>query len=373
MFIRKIFAVFISFSLVFSCLSLNTGGTELSLSAPDISAVSAILICSQGNRVLFEKNADAQLAIASITKIMTAVVVLEYAEKNDKIVVFDETMQAEGSSLYLEIGDKLKLSELVKGMLCVSGNDAANAAAVGTAGSIEAFSALMNEKAAEIGMTNSHFVTPSGLDADGHYSTARDMALLCSYAMKNEKFAEIVSQKSLDVSFVYPENKQRHCVNHNRLLSEYKGCTGIKTGYTDKAGRTLTSCACRDGIELIAVTLNDRNDWADHKNLFDYGFSRCTKIKAAGAEQSFLLPVVGGAADETPVSPESECFVTGFSGEENKIEYRIIMPHFVYAPIKKGEVTGTLLCYLDGERIAEVPLRAVRNVGIQKERKNGHQ
>ena len=366
MFIRKITAFFAA-AVLFFCITTGTGGAEGAVSAPETSAVSAILICTDGNRVLYEKNADERLAIASITKIMTAVIALEYAETDDRLITFDDTMRAEGSSLYLENGDKLRLTELVKGMLCVSGNDAANAAAIGVAGSYEAFAELMNKKAAEIGMTNSHFVTPSGLDAEGHYSTARDMALLCAYAMKNRSFADIVSQKSLDVSFEYPSDKTRHCVNHNRLLSDYEGCTGIKTGYTDKAGRTLTSCACRDGVELIAVTLNDRNDWADHTTLFDYGFSRCKRIKAIGTEQTFYLPVVGGTKDTTAVSPAQDCFCTAIDGEESGISYRLYMPHFIYAPVKEDEITGRLRCSINGRTAAEVGLRNAQSMEIQKE------
>ncbi len=366
MFIRKITAFILFGASILFCCSFETGAAEISMSAPETSAVSAILICSEGNRVLYEKNADQRLPIASITKIMTAVIALEYAAKDDKLITFDNSMSAEGSSLYLEYGDRLRLSELVKGMLCVSGNDAANAVAIGIAGSIEAFSELMNNKASELGMMNTHFVTPSGLDAEGHYSTARDMAVLCSYAMKSPVFADIVSRKNLEVSFEYPENKKRSCVNHNRLLSEYEGCTGIKTGYTDKAGRTLTSCVRRNGTDLIAVTLNDRNDWADHKALFDYGFSRCTRLRAAAREQCFSLPVVGGDSDEITVSPETDCFCTGIRGEESRLEYKLVMPHFVYAPINKGEVTGSLCCYLDGRRIAVVPLRAAMSVETEK-------
>ncbi len=368
MFYRKITAFILIAAVVLCCISTNAAGEITAKDIPETSAESAILICADNGRVLYEKAADKQLAIASITKIMTGLIALEYAQRNDKVITFESSMQAEGSSLYLKVGEKLKVTELVKGLLCVSGNDAANALAIGIAGSTEAFAEIMNKKAARLGMTNTHFVTPSGLDDKEHYSSARDMALLCIYAMNNKSFADIVSQKNLEVSYEYPENKKQQCTNHNRLLSEYQGCIGIKTGYTSKAGRTLTSCAERDGIRLVAVTLNDRDDWNDHKKLFDFGFSQCTRVKAVSREQRFVLPIVGGKTDITAVMPENDALYTTVRTDENILSYKLYMPHFVYAPLKKGEKTGELRCYLDGKKIFSVPLIAAETVEIQEER-----
>ena len=209
-----------------------TYSTDVKAGQIGTSAQCAILMDADSGEILYEKNADKKCAVASITKIMTAVIALEYAAENDKAVRFTPEMAAEGSSMYLKNGEILKLSEIVKGMMAVSGNDAANAAAFTVAGSIEGFSALMNEKAKQLGMKNTNFVTPSGLDDENHYSTARDMALLCCYAMKNDDFKKIVSQKSIDVSYIFPEGKTQTCVNHNKLLSTYKGCIGIAPSVT---------------------------------------------------------------------------------------------------------------------------------------------
>ena len=335
---------------------------ELSLSAE-----AAVLLCADNGRVLYEKNADQPLPIASITKIMTAVIALEEAESNDKAVTFEASMQAEGSSMYLQVGDTLTLTELVKGLMMVSGNDAANAIAVGVAGGQEAFAVLMNRKARQIGMKNTHFVTPSGLDDEQHYSTAYDMALLCRYAMDNPVFAEIVSQKKLTVHYLVPPNKTQLCVNHNKLLSFYEGCMGIKTGFTKKAGRTLTSCAERNGVRLIAVTLHAPDDWNDHMRLLDSGFARTERRTALSQEEAYILPVVGGTADTVTVSPAEDYCLTWLKDSPDTIRTRVLMPQFVYAPVAEGRAVGTVSVYCNEKKIASVKLVTKASVPQQKE------
>ena len=196
----------------------------------------------------------------------------------------------------LREGDSVSLNGLATGMLLASGNDAANAAAVKIAGSIEKFSGLMNQKAKELGMENSHFVTPSGLPNDDHYSTAADMALLARHALQNERFAAICTKSSAKLSFGNPPF-DRWLYNHNRLLEDYPGCIGIKTGFTKKAGRCLVSAARRDGVTLICVTLSDPNDWRDHAALLDTGFAQTEKRELSVSTQDISLDVVGGMQD----------------------------------------------------------------------------
>lgn len=327
--------------------------------ALSVSAECAVLVCAESGEVLFGKNADRRCAIASITKIMTAVIALESAADRD--VVFTDEMAAEGSSLYLQKGDRLSMPELVKGMMAVSGNDAANAVAVTVAGSLEAFAGLMNEKARQLGMSNTHFVTPSGLDDGQHYSTARDMALLCVYAMENEQFRSIVSQRKVTVSYEYPAGKTQVCVNHNKLLSTYEGCIGIKTGYTQKAGRTLTSCAERNGVRLIAVTLNDSNDWEDHRSMLDYGFSLYEPTAAVSAGECFELPVVGADRDSIMVCPEKDMIASVKKDGTDKLERKLYMPHFVYAPISKGTQVGELCIFRNGRKLLSARLYAMQS------------
>lgn len=231
--------------------------------ALEVSATAAVLMDADMGQVLYEKNGDRQMLIASTTKIMTALVVLEHAAPDDVITVTPDHM-AEGSSMYLRVGETVRVEELLYGLLLCSGNDAA-LALTECAGGLTPFVALMNEKAAALGMAHTSFANPNGLDADGHYSTARDMAVLAAAAVENPTFRRICSSRSVTIG-------QRTMENHNRLLRQVEGCVGLKTGYTRAAGRTLVSCAERDGCRLVAVTLQDGNDWADHAALYDYGF-----------------------------------------------------------------------------------------------------
>lgn len=231
--------------------------------ALEVSATAAVLMDADMGQVLYEKNGDRQMLIASTTKIMTALVVLEHAAPDDVITVTPDHM-AEGSSMYLRAGETVRVEELLYGLLLCSGNDAA-LALTECAGGLVPFVALMNEKAAALGMAHTRFANPNGLDADGHYSTARDMAVLAAAAVENPTFRRICSSRSVTIG-------QRTMENHNRLLRQVEGCVGLKTGYTQAAGRTLVSCTERDGCRLVAVTLQDGNDWADHAALYDYGF-----------------------------------------------------------------------------------------------------
>ena len=232
--------------------------------AVNTSAVSALLLDADTGEVLYEKNAHRQMLIASTTKILTALVALECAPLQKEITVTAEHM-AEGSSMYLKPGETVTVETLLYGLMLCSGNDAALALACACCGSVESFVAEMNRKAGEIGMENSSFANPNGLDAEGHYSTARDMAHLAAYAANDPTFVRFCSTMQVSTA-------GRTMTNHNRLLREVEGCIGMKTGYTMAAGRTLVTCAVRDGRTLVAVTLQDGDDWADHKALYQYGF-----------------------------------------------------------------------------------------------------
>lgn len=231
--------------------------------AMEVSATAAVLMDADSGRLLYEKNGGRRMLIASTTKLMTALVALEQGDLQREITVTGSHM-AEGSSMYLRPGEKLTLETLLYGLLLCSGNDAA-LALTACAGGPEPFVALMNEKAAALGMTRTSFANPNGLDAEGHYSTARDMAALAAAAMEEPTFRRICSSRSVTIG-------QRTMENHNRLLRQVEGCIGLKTGYTKAAGRTLVSCAERCGCRLIAVTLRDSDDWADHAALYEYGF-----------------------------------------------------------------------------------------------------
>lgn len=240
--------------------------------------------------------------IASVTKLMTALVALESGcPLEEKVVIREEDTRTEGSSLYLRPGEELRLETLLYGLLLQSGNDAALAVARHCGGTVENFVAEMNRCAARLGMTNSRFANPSGLNAEGHCSTARDLALLARACLKNETLAAIAATRSITL-------EGRSFVNHNKLLWRYGGCVGLKTGYTEKAGRTLVSAAERDGMTLIAVTLDDPDDWRDHAALFDWGFANWRMETAVRAgEEICSLPVGGSLVPFCPVRAGRTC------------------------------------------------------------------
>ncbi len=241
-----------------------------SVSAVDTSATSAILMDIDGGRILYSKDIHNTRSVASISKVMTAIVAMELKPIEDKVTVGSEITKAYGSGIYIKEGEVLTLKDLLYGLMLRSGNDAALAIAKYCGGTVENFVTKMNEKAKELGMENSTFHNPSGLDQEeGNYSTAYDMALLMKYAYQNESFREIIKTKQYKLT----TNKNTYVWNNkNKLLKTYKYTTGGKTGFTEKARRTLISTASKDGLNLVVVTLNDGNDWQDHMNLFDYGF-----------------------------------------------------------------------------------------------------
>ncbi len=236
-----------------------------SVDAQAISAQKAILMDSTTGRVIFEQRADEESLIASTTKIMTALVALGHDSPQKRITIKGNHM-TEGSSMYLKVGEQVTVEELLYGLLLCSGNDAALALAEACSGSVGDFVAEMNDKAQALGMESTSFANPNGLDDEAHYSTARDMARLAACAAQNPGLMRIASTRQVTVG-------GRTMTNHNRLLRDVEGCVGLKTGYTKAAGRTLVSCAVRQGQLLVAVTLNDGDDWRDHAALYDYGFA----------------------------------------------------------------------------------------------------
>ena len=229
-----------------------------------VSAASAIILDEDG-ACLYEKNADERRLIASTTKLMTALVAIELSEPDEPIEITAESCGVEGSSMYLKAGQILSADELLAGLLLCSGNDAAEALAIGLCGSEESFVTLMNEKAAALGLKDTAFANPHGLDAEGHFSTARDLARLMLRCMRDERFCRLCVLPSITIG--------ENCyVNHNKLLGRCEGCLGGKTGYTRAAGRCLVSCCERGGARLVCVTLCDPDDWNDHLRLYDAAF-----------------------------------------------------------------------------------------------------
>lgn len=346
---KKIIWLFTAFLTAFSLCFTCYGEPE------EISAYSAVVINADTGEVLFEKNAHEQRAIASTTKIMTTLLTLEAGQLDKQFTVDSMAIRVEGTSMGLQEGDIVTRRALCYGMLLPSGNDAANAAAVSISGSISAFADEMNRKARELGMNNTHFVNPSGLDADGHFSTAYDMAVLTRYALRNEEFSRMCSSASATLEYGNPPYR-RTLYNSNKLLAQYDGCIGVKTGFTDNARRCLVSAAERDGMTVIAVTLNAPDDWSDHAELLDYGFSQLTSYEIM--PESFTLSVSGSETKEIRVVPRSTAFVGLGEDELQFISIEYHLPPFVYAGIYKGEQLGTARIYYKNNITAEIPLIA---------------
>ena len=331
---------------------------------PDISAKAAVLISADTGEVVYARNASEKLPMASTTKIMTALLCLESGGLYDEFTVDSQAIRVEGSSMGLCEGDTVTKYALCCGMLLPSGNDAANAAAIRIAGSIEAFVGLMNERARKLGLSKTYFVTPSGLEGDGHGSSAADMALLAREALKNRLFREICSQESIKVKFGSPPY-DRWLKNTNRLLSMYEGVYGVKTGFTDEAGRCLVSACRRDGKDLICVTLNDRNDWDDHIAIYEYGFAAVRQLELE-LPDDISADIVGSASDKLRLVPEKSSYnVTTVTGNADDFTYTVLRPPFLYAPVRECDEAAELrICFL-GREVCTLPLYAAENAEIR--------
>lgn len=343
---------------------------------PEVSAQSAVVLTADTGAVLFEKDCHTPRPVASTTKIMTALLALEAAqEQGDPLVdITQEMVAVEGSSMGLQAGDSISLTGLAAGMLLASGNDAANAAALYLDGSLESFAARMNQRAAALGMEDTHFVTPSGLDGEdaqglGHLSTAYDMALLARAALEDQAFRQLCSSPSLAVEFAEPVKRVTY-TNHNKLLTQYQGCVGVKTGFTKEAGRCLVSAAERDGALLIAVTLNAPNDWQDHTALLDYGFSQVEPYQLAGGDVRLTVPVVGSPVEVVSLRGSNGGEVTLPLGQGAQVERVVRVPKFLYAPVEAGEQVGEICWYLEGQLLGSAPLIAAGAAPLQEKAPN---
>lgn len=344
---RRIISLLLVMGLLFGALSSEA-------KAVSTSAASAILVDADSGRVLYEQNADARMLIASTTKIMTALVAIQDGSLSDIVTVSAEAAGTEGSSMYLKAGEKLTLETLLYGLLLCSGNDAAIAVAQHVGGSVPAFVKRMNEMAAQLGMTHSSFANPNGLDQEGHYSTARDMATLGRAAVENETLVRIASTRRITIG-------GRTMTNHNKLLRYVDGCIGLKTGYTRAAGRTLVSCTERNGQRLVAVTLQDGNDWSDHESLYDYGFSTYPACCAASVGQEMTqVPVRDGMSASVPLT-SGERFTWPLA-EGERLETEITLDHPLTAPISTGTPVGEAVFRFQGAEVGRVSLLCGRNV-----------
>lgn len=330
--------------------------------AEAISAEKAIVLDAVTGRVLYEKHADERSLIASTTKIMTALIICEQCNVLDRMRIPKEAVGIEGSSIYLKEGEVLTIQDLLYGLMLHSGNDAAVALAIYCGGTVEGFAQLMNDKAHRLGLSETHFENPNGLDSPGHYSTARDLAKLAVYAMENPIFAQTVSTKSVSAG-------GRHLRNHNKLLWRLDGADGVKTGFTKAAGRILVSSATRQGRRLVAVTMNDPNDWQDHERLLEDGFAHYNvqQIVTKGAVLG-CIEVAGGESGEVQLLAAEDFFYSLAAGETAQI--RINGTGFVYAPVSKQQQAGYASICIGDRVVGKIPLIYANTVEMLPEPKH---
>lgn len=346
-----IFSLCILYLLCISALSL------------DITAKGAVLINADTKEILYGLNENSRLPMASTTKIMTAIVVIEKCNLDDKVLISAEMTGAEGSSIYLKAGEILSFRELLYGLMLSSANDAAEAIAISVAGSVDSFAQLMNNKAKDLGLMNTHFTNPHGLDNEEHYTTAFELATITAYCLNNRTFSEIVSSKT----YTIPETElssERVLVNHNKLLNLYDGCKGVKTGFTKRCGRCLVTAADAKETTLISVTLGCYDDWNAHTALLDYGFSLYKEITLAEiGSLRFSMPVLCGNESKITVSNKDALKRYMRSGASNiKCIIESTAGRYICAPIVTDEHLADAVFYEADKEIARIPLYAEGSV-----------
>ena len=325
-----------------------------------LSSLSAVLYEPESGRILYEKDAHTPRPMASTTKLMTALIAMEHCSPEQEVTVTAEAVRVEGSALGLRAGDTITMKDLITGLLLESGNDAANVAAYTVAGGIPAFAAMMNARAASLGMRDTVFVTPSGLDEGDHSSSAYDMALLAAEVLKNDLLAEICATKTAVIRFGNPP-RDVAVSNHNKLLRLYPYAIGMKTGFTKKSGRCLVSAAEKEGVRLIAVTLNGGDYWNDHMSLYDAGFSMVESVPLAKPELP-VLPVAGGTVASVGVTMEDPPSRTLLVEEREKVRAVVELPRFLLAPVEEGTPLGRVRYFAGDRELCSLPLMAAGSV-----------
>ncbi|MBQ8416614.1 MAG: D-alanyl-D-alanine carboxypeptidase [Clostridia bacterium] len=360
----KATVLLLSLSLLFS---MTVFPTYAEAALPSVSAQSAVLIEAESGSVIWEKQKDKRLPMASTTKIMTALVALSLASPDTVIVTDPGAVGVEGSSVYLFEGETLTLEQLLYALLLESANDAAAAIAIGLSGSIEAFADEMNQKAWELGLRDTHFTNPHGLDHEEHYTTARDLALITRALLQNELLSTIVSTRKTTIPHQGTEGV-RLLVNHNKMMRIYQDCICVKTGFTKRSGRCLVSAAQRDGLTLIAVTLNAPDDWDDHTEMLDYGFEQYHSVSLC-VENQLLCPLsLVGGKDAYVMLSNPDALTVSLPRDSTQIQTVIECRRFEFAPVATEEILGraVFLCDTnnDGalETVGAVPLIALYTV-----------
>lgn len=328
-----------------------------------LSSASAVVMEADSGTVLYEKDPHVARPMASTTKLMTALLAAEQLPLDTEITVSAEAVAVEGSALGLRAGDTIALSDLLIGLLLASGNDAANVTAEAVAGDLAAFASLMNAKAAALGMQDSGFVTPSGLDAEGHAASAYDMALLGCTVLKNAFLKQVCATKSAKIAFGNPK-RDVWVSNHNRLLKMSAQCIGMKTGFTKKSGRCLVSAAEQDGMTVVVATLNGGDYWNDHLKLYAHAFSQLERVQLSPPTIP-PLDIAGGVSQQVAVSTAVPEAVTLRKKDADAAHVTVQLPAFLWAPVKEGDTVGTVTYHYTAEKEIVLPIVAEKTVDMR--------
>jgi len=327
---------------------------------PNLSTRYIIVMDSQSGRILFERNSRNVVPMASTTKIMTAIIAIENCNLNDIVTVSKRASSIHGSTVGLKYGQKITMEELLYGLMLRSGNDCAIAIAEHISGSVEKFAELMNSKAFDIGAFNTHFSTPHGLDSDGHFTTAYDLALITRYAFNSPVFSRIVGSKEVTIKGYNGEKTFR---NTNKLLWMMDGADGVKTGFTGKAGKCLVSSTTRDDRRIICVTLDSHDRWNDSKNLIEYGFKKYNNnLIIQSSDFICNIPVTNGKKTYIKAGFENSFTIPLSDEEKNNIIYKKHIPPSIEAPIYKNQQIGKLVLYHNNKEILSIPYKAMEDV-----------
>lgn len=358
-----ILSVILLFAMIFSLFSLYAYGN----SNPSLSARSAVLYEPSSKEIIYSKNENQQLPMASTTKIMTALIAIEALPLDEIIRVPNDAVGIEGSSIYLKSDDELTVRDLIYAVMLQSANDAAATLAYAISGDIASFSALMNRRAAEMGATSTSFENPHGLDSENHYTTAKDLAIIASYALENDTFRKICStyKYSFNIS-----DQTRTVVNHNKLLKLYDGSIGVKTGYTKRCGRCLVGAAERNGVRLISVTLDAPDDWNDHSTLLNLGFSLYESIDPSLImNNDFNIPVISGTKVSVLAKTDTHGINLVVKKNSSEIKTRVQLKKYAVAPVENGEQLGTVEYIIGDKTVATAPI--IANESISYSNKKG--
>ena len=342
-------------------LTVNCYGENIK---PQVDALSAVLIDGDTGRILLGKNENEPMAMASTTKIMTAIVTIENANISKKITVSKNATLAPPVKMHLQVGEELTIEQLLYALLMQSSNDAAVAIAEGVGGSVENFCKMMNNKAKELGCTDTEFVTPNGLDKGNHHSTAYDMALIGAYAIKNSEFIRISNTKNISFS---SNKKSYSIVNKNQLLNSYNGAIGIKTGFTGKAGHCFVGAAKRGDITLVSVVLasgwgtaGKARKWSDTVKILNYGFDNYKKYSIIG--DNVDIYVDKAKVNKTTLKYKNSVELLLNENEKNSVTFKNKVPSIIEAPIYKDSKIGIGEVYIDNYKVADIDIVASENV-----------